>query len=132
MPRSRGPTLAWLLPAAVLAVTAVAVGVTLTRTRPGVHVTVVNHGPQLLPTVVLAVTGRVHSLGDLGPGEATTRKVLPTGESDLQIEYTDDQGRRRRLKVDCYIESGYRGAMRVEFRDGRIVHVVNEVRVGAS
>jgi hypothetical protein len=110
----------WLLliPAA-LAVAAL-VGVLVLQFRAGVQVTVENTGTTSSKAVVLHVTGASYELGDIAPGESAAARVSPTGESSLDIEFTDADGKIQRLKAGGYFESGYRGSIRVEIKDGQI------------
>jgi hypothetical protein len=93
---------------------------------PGVHVTVRNTGREPMRQVTLHVTGRSYSLGDVPPGATCTKKVFPTSESHVELELTDEQGRRRRLVAGCYFESGYRGRIDIEVKDGAVVAVTGE------
>jgi hypothetical protein len=88
--------------------------------RPGVRVTVENAGTEPMRAVVLHVTGRSYTIGDIAPGGCIRTTVVPTSESDLQIEFTDGRGNRRRVLVECYIEPSDRGEIRARIKDGRL------------
>src|SRR5436309_1468181 len=75
---------------------------------PEVRVTVWNTGQEIMGDVTIHVTGRAYSLGDLAPGVSRAQMVSPTSESHVEVEFTDEQDSRVRLKVDCYFEPGYR------------------------
>ncbi len=47
--------------------------------------------------------------------------VNPTGESHVEISYRLPDGTTQRHAVDCYFESGYRGAVDAEIRDGELI-----------
>jgi hypothetical protein len=96
---------------------------------PGVHVTVRNTGQEAMRDVTVQVTGRAYSLGDLAPGGSRTRQVSPTSESHVEVEFTDEQGKRVRLAAGGYCEPGYRGQIDIEIRDGKVVAVKDEVRI---
>ncbi len=96
---------------------------------PGVHVTVRNTGQEFMQDVTVHVTGRVYSFGDLPPASFRTRKVSPTSESHVEVEFTDEQGKRVRLVAGGYFEPGYRGQIDIEIKDGKVGAIQDEVRI---
>ena len=62
----------------------------------------------------------------LGAQEAT---VHPTGESNLEIRFTDPDGQARQLDAGGYFEPGYRGTIRVSIKEGEIVKNEQEIRL---
>lgn len=79
--------------------------------------------------VVIHVTGRSYSLGVLMPGGSCTKYVTPTSESNVQVEFTDERGRRIRLDGEGYFEPRYnRGTIEIQVDDGQVVSVKNTVR----
>jgi len=107
----------WLL---AIPVVLLLISVVASQLRPGIRVTVENAGTTPLKSVVLHVTGASCDLGDLAPGESATARVSPTGESELEVEIKDTDGQTQRLNAGGYFESGYRGTIRVEIKDGQI------------
>jgi hypothetical protein len=71
----------------------------------GVALVLTNVGADPLRSLTVHVKGRSYSLGDLAPGSTKSITVNPTGESDIELAFSD----ARRLKIDCYFESGYEG-----------------------
>ncbi len=110
----------WVGVAIAAGVLLVGVGLAWYHFRPGVRVTVENAGTEPMCAVVLHVTGRSYRVGDIAPGGCTETIVVPTSESDLQIEFTDGLGNERRVPIDCYIEPSYRGEIRARINDGRL------------
>jgi len=96
---------------------------------PGVVVKVRNTGQEVMRDLTVHVTGREYSLGDLLPGDFRTRKVLPTSESHVEVEFTDELCQRVRLNAGGYFEPGYRGEIYIEIRDGMLVAVKHQVRI---
>jgi hypothetical protein len=96
---------------------------------PGVRVTVRNTGQEMMRDVTVHVTGRAYAIGDLAAGGSRTRRVSPTSESHVEVEFTDEQSRRVRLVAGAYFEPGYRGQIDIEIRDGKVVAVKDEVRI---
>jgi len=86
----------------------------------GILVTVTNSGNQPLSSVRLHVTGAGYDIGDITAGNTTETIVRATGESGLEIEIMDTNGRSKRLNAGGYFESGYRGTIRVSIKDGVI------------
>jgi hypothetical protein len=78
--------------------------------------------------VVLHVAGKSYPIGAIAPGGCTGTIVVPTSESDLQIEFTDGRGNRRRVPVDCYIEPSYRGEIRARINDGRLEMTADQIQ----
>ena len=97
--------------------------------RSGIHVTIQNTGSQPLRSVVLYVTGASYELGDIAPGAAAHTMVHPTGESHLEIEFTDADGQTNRLDAGGYFEPGYRGMIRVSIKDGVIQENEQDIRL---
>jgi hypothetical protein len=110
----------WLLAIPVGLVIAVLIGVVAFQLRSGIRVAVENTGTTPLKSVVLHVTGASYELGDIAPGESATARVNPTGESHLEVDFTDADGQTQRLNAGGYFESGYRGSIRVVINDGVI------------
>lgn len=86
----------------------------------GVQITIHNNDNQPLRSVVVHVTGASNNLGDIAPGKSAQTVVHPTGESHLEVEFKDANGRTQRLNASGYFESGYRGTIRVTIKDGAI------------
>ena len=93
----------------------------LGQLRPsGIEVIVENRDPTPLKSLVLHVTGASYPLGDVPPGAVVAKRVKPTGESHLEIEFTGADGKPRRLDAGGYFEPGYRGTIRLSIRDHQI------------
>ena len=81
----------------------------------GVHVTVINSGPEPLTEVVVHVTGNEHQIGKLSVGEARTVRVRPTGESHVEISFVDSRQQMHRVNAGGYFEAeDYHGTIEVE------------------
>ena len=107
----------WLL---AIPVVLLLIAIVAYQLRSGIRVMVENTGSTSLNSVVLHVTGASDNLGDIAPGESATARVNPTGESELEVEFKDTDGQTQRLNAGGYFESGYRGLIRVEIKDGVI------------
>jgi len=97
----------------------VLIGVGFLQFPDGISVTIQNTGQKTIESVVLHVTGNSYSLEDLQPGASTTTKVVPTGESHLEIEFVDSNGPRQ-VNAGGYFEAGSRGTIRITIQDGII------------
>ena len=119
----------WLL----LAITVVLllIAIVAFQLRSGIQVTVENTGISALKSVVLHVTGASYDLGDIAPGETATARVNPNGESELKVEFKDTDDQTQRLNAGGYFESGYRGTIRVEIKDGVIDKNEQDIKLWA-
>jgi len=55
--------------------------------------------------------------------------VHPTGESHLEIEFTDADGQAKRLDAGGYFEPGYRGTIDISIKDGVIQKNEQQIRL---
>ena len=117
----------WLLAIPIMLL--IAVGVVLLQFRPGIQVTVQNTGSTPMHSVVLHVTGATYELADIPPGASATARVKSTGESHLEIEFTDSDGKVQRLDAGGYFESGYRGTVFVSVNDGAIEENEQDIKL---
>ncbi|MFO0448833.1 MAG: hypothetical protein ACK52I_09255 [Pseudomonadota bacterium] len=97
--------------------------------RPGIQVTIQNTGSTPMKSVVLHVTGASYDLGEIAPGAEATARVRPTSESHLEIEFTIADGKTQRVNAGGYFESGYRGTIRVEIKDGVIDKFEDDIKL---
>ena len=94
--------------------------------RVGVIVTVQNAGITPLANTRIFVTGKAYTLGNIAPGGNGSVKVIPHGESHVEIESENAP----RLIVDCYFEGGYRGGIEVTVKSNQIIAVKDKITVG--
>ena len=119
----------WLAGIPICVLLVVLVVLVLFLFRSGVHVSIQNTGSQPLRSVVLFVTGTSYNLGDIPPGATAHATVHPTGESHLEIEFTDADGQAKRLDAGGYIEPGYRGTIDISIKDGVIQKNEQQIRL---
>ena len=119
----------WMIAIPVVLLIVAGIAVVLVLFRPGIQVTVENTGTTPLKSVVLHVTGASYDLGDIAPGATATARVKSTGESSLDIEFTEVDGNNQRLNAGGYFESGYRGTIRVEIKDGQIDKFEEDIKL---
>jgi hypothetical protein len=100
--------------------------------RAGIHVTIQNTGSQPLRSVMLNVTGASYSLGDIPPAATAQATLRPTGESHLEIQFTDRDGQTNRLDAGGYFKPGYRGTISIAIKDGVIQTNEHEIRLSWS
>ena len=91
----------------------------------GVEFILTNVGADPLRSVTVHVTGKTYGLGDLLLGSTKSITVNPTSESHIEITYSDN----RRLKIDCYFESGYGGKVTAKVTAHDVVEVKDEVQL---
>lgn len=85
-------------------------------------VTVYNAENSPILDLQVHVTGKSYQLGDIASGVGRSVKVLPIGESHVEISYRLSDGTTKRHSVDCYFESAYRGTIDATIRDGELFH----------
>ena len=78
---------------------------------------------------MLFVTGTSYNLGDIPPGATAHATVHPTGESHLEIEFTDADEQAKRLDAGGYFEPGYRGTIDISIKDGVIQKNEQQIRL---
>lgn len=110
-------------------VTIVAIGTFIVWPR-SVKAIVENNGTKNMRDVRIVVTGRTYDLGDLAPGTNRAAYVRPKSESNIVVTYADNNGTKRRLPVECYLEPGYAGRITVEVSDGLVSKVSDQTRIG--
>jgi hypothetical protein len=95
----------------------------------GVTVILRNTDSATLSGVVVHVTGRDYSVGDMPAG--STRRVLvePTGESHVEISQQLADGRGR-ISVSCYFEAGSSGEIEIHLSRTSVMMVDNQITVG--
>jgi hypothetical protein len=119
----------WLAGIPICVLLVVLVVLVLFLFRSGIHVSIQNTGSQPLRSVVLFVTGTSYNLGDIPPGATAHATVHPTGESHLEIEFTDADGQAKRLDAGGYFEPGYRGTIDISIKDGVIQKNEQQIRL---
>jgi hypothetical protein len=98
----------------------------------GLFVVVKNLGPKPLKDVAVHVTGIAYRLGDLGVGDSRPAKIEPRGESHVEIEFSDEaKGRFKHVIGGNFDPSNARGTLTVEFENGTIQRVDNQITNGS-
>jgi hypothetical protein len=92
----------------------------------GVAFTLTNVGTTTMESITVQVTGRSYPLGDLTPGASKTIRLKPTGESRIDLVFSGS----RRLAIDCYFESGYKGEIAAEVTPQKVVSVKSDLKFG--
>lgn len=119
----------WLAGIPICVLLVVLVVLVLFLFRSGIHVTVQNTGSEPLRSVVLHVTGGSYCLGDITPGSIAHATVHTTGESHLEIQFTDTGGQPHRLDAGGYFEPGYRGTIDISIKDDVIEKNEQQIRL---
>lgn len=93
---------------------------------PGVTVKVYNGENSSLLDLQVHATGKSYQLRDIESGAEGSVKVLPVGESHVEISYRLPDGTPKRHSVDCYFEPAYRGIVSATIRDGELFHTSHQ------
>jgi len=91
-----------------------------------VEFTLDNVGSESLRAVIVDVTGRSYKLGDLPAGSSKTVKLHATGESHIELRFSNAH-----LTVDCYFEPAYSGRIKAKITSRAVVAVEDEIRPSA-
>jgi len=114
--------------AAALLLAAMATFAIFYFSRPLV-IAVRNIGTQDMHRVIVFVTGDSQPLGDIGAGDEATTPVTPTGDSHVEIEWTEPTGKRARQTAGCYFGPGFSGRIEVHVADGKIRAIVDDTDI---
>ncbi len=90
------------------------------RYGPGIEVSLRNDGEATIHSVELHYAGGPSELWTIQPGRSADTVIRPSGESHLEIEFTDNDGKITRLNAGGYFEQYYRGSIHVSIKDGVI------------
>ncbi|MEM8671805.1 MAG: hypothetical protein AAGG48_30080 [Planctomycetota bacterium] len=97
----------------------------------GVVVTINNIGSIDYEACTVHVTGRSYDLGALLVDGTLKAKVVPTGESHIELDLAEYDGTQHHLVVDCYFERrGYSGAITLDLGNGKVHGIADDVGIG--
>ena len=94
----------------------------------GVRVEVINRDSLAMQHVSVEVTGASYQIGDVPPDSGKSVKVRPRGESSVTVKYSDNSGKHR-VYIDTYMENGYFGYIKVQIKEGKILHVEQDIQL---
>ena len=112
---------------AVLLVLLAVVGFAWTALNSGVRVTVTNTGDTTLTGVEVRVKGQTYALGELGPGDSDSVKVVPTvATGEVQVWWKSASGKSRQGRVEADVDpGGTHGTVDIGIDD----HMIREKKV---
>ncbi len=91
----------------------------------GIRVEVVNRAGVQLDEVQLHYTGGSQRIGALAGGATVSKELVPTGESALEISWTERpagaEPLQRRERLDVYLEPNSSGRYEIELHEGGVV-----------
>ena len=89
----------------------------------GVQVVVTNKTGAEVKNLEVEFTGGVVTIPTLKPGTAYQATVQPTGESHLELRFTDASGKEHSQTIGVYLEEHYRGRILIDLGpDGKVVY----------
>ena len=108
----------------ILVIAALALLIVYWESRAGgVGFTLNNAGSEALRGVIVEVTGKSYKLGDLPPGGSQTVELNATGDSHIELRFSDG----RRLTIDCYFGPGSGGSIKAKVTSQAVVAVEDEI-----
>jgi hypothetical protein len=78
-----------------------------------IKVTIENNSGACLRNIRLFYRGGESQLVELQPNESWKVSFNPKAESNLIIEFVDDNGRERSANIGIYLEQGYKGHIKI-------------------
>jgi hypothetical protein len=91
----------------------------------GIEVTIENHDNVAIDSLELNVTGNKYFLGSIKPKETKSTKISVTGESHIDLYHSSN----KKLFVDVYLESGYRGSIHIDITADSVLNTVSEIKL---
>jgi hypothetical protein len=88
----------------------------------GLFVRVTNKGPGGLRNVRVKVTGNDYLLGEIAEGESKILQIEPTGESHVEVTFTEEEGQFGRV-VAGHFEPGFNGEIVITIKNGKLESV---------
>lgn len=95
----------------------------------GIRVTIQNTGSTFLRSVVLHTTEKSIIVGNIAAGSSGEATIYPAEKSHLEIEFTDVDGRSKRVNAGGYFAAGMKGTIRVSIKDGAIEEIEHKTTV---
>jgi hypothetical protein len=80
--------------------------------------------------VEASLGGKLIRLGDIAPNDFASGRVVPIGDSDILIAFSDPAGNLQQLRLDIYITGGYRGRVDADIADGQVKSSQDKTTVG--
>ena len=88
-----------------------------------VDFTLTNVGDEALRGVVVEVTGRSYTLGDLSPGSSKMVTLNAASDSHIELRFSNSW----RLTIDCYFGAGSGGSIKAKVTSQAVVAVEAEI-----
>jgi len=88
-----------------------------------VDFTLTNVGDEALRGVVVEVTGRSYTLGDLSPGSSKMVTLNAASDSHIELRFSNSW----RLTIDCYFWAGSGGSIKAKVTSQAVVAVEDEI-----
>ncbi len=95
----------------------------------GVRICITNQGKNIVNAIKLRYRGGTISIGNLNSGQSQIVYVNPTGESDLDLSWSDSTGLHNK-HIDAYIEHGYGGQGEIILLENAEIKWVNNIKIG--
>lgn len=98
----------------------------------GVRIEIINRDSLAMQDVSVEVTGASYQIGDIPSGSSKSVKVRSRGASAVMINYSDIAGEQHHVYIGTYIESGYFSHIKAQIKDGKILHIEQDLKVTPS
>jgi hypothetical protein len=85
-----------------------------------VRVKIINKSDCDIKNVKIIFNGGTISEALINVGTSKDFIIIPTGDSDIQIEFEESNGKKFKKMIDTYLEKGYKGEFEIIIRNGEI------------
>ncbi len=97
--------------------------------KEGVSIEIHNSGSSEMRDIYVYVSGARYSYESLTPGERRKRRVIPTGESGVEVGFLAPDGVQHQLVAECYYDEGCSGEIAIAISDKRVLRVDDNTRM---
>ena len=98
----------------------------------GVNVIITNKMPNEIKNVEIKFTGGTITVQTIKPGIEYQTSVQPTGESHLELRYTDASGKDHDEIIGVYFEQGYKGEILIDITPDGTAHFQDKIYLRVS
>lgn len=95
----------------------------------GVFLTIKNNAHNNVYEIMVHYTGGHYQIPILTPDASTKRRINPTSESNISIEFKDHNGNKHSSLVDVYIESEHSGSLDVELNENGSITWKDDLKI---
>jgi len=104
------------------------VSVQVIKYVPVIKVEVVNLGPSPMKDVAADFNDFTYPIGDIPVGATKSTRLRVHSDNSFGLGYIDQNGERKTLHFENYLERGDFGKISLQVKKGKIIHVTQHLR----